>query len=107
MFWLTGIFALFVAGAGWHYLFYSRAARRLETVEQQAANALRTRLRRIGGLCMLLLGGALFALLNVLDLERPSAAAAALLLAILILLGTITALALVDLRLTWRLRRRP
>ena len=97
---------MLVAAAGWHYLFHSHAARDLENLEQRQANALRCRLRKLCGACMMLLGGTVFALLRMINLDRPTPVAMILLLAILLLLGTISALALIDLRLTWRLRRR-
>jgi len=102
---LAPLFALAVAAAGWYYMFYSRAAAGLRGVEEQPVNQRRIRLRRINGLLMFLLGVAFFALFT-LDQRRPTAAFLAMLLTVLFLLVGILALALLDLRLTWRLRQR-
>ena len=52
---LLSIFALLVAAVGWYYLFYSRAAERLEGVEENRANRLRGILRRTNAIIMLLM----------------------------------------------------
>ena len=38
---MLSIFALLVAACGWYYLFYSRAAERLEGIEENRANRVR------------------------------------------------------------------
>jgi UDP-N-acetylmuramyl pentapeptide phosphotransferase/UDP-N-acetylglucosamine-1-phosphate transferase len=106
MHWLPGTFAAAVAAIGWHYLFFSRAAHRLDRLEHHPTNHLRVRLRRVGGGCMFLLGVCFFALFYTVDLDHPSRAVACILLAVLLLLATIVLLAIADLRLTWKLRRR-
>ncbi|MGH7215084.1 MAG: hypothetical protein ACREIT_10010 [Tepidisphaeraceae bacterium] len=100
------IFALLVAAAGWFYMFYSRAAVNLAGLEDQKLNRWRIRLRRVSGGAMFLLAIALFMGEYTFDAEeRPQAFMLAWLAALLLLL-MIVILALIDLRLTWRLRRR-
>lgn len=101
------LFSLAIAAAGWYYMFYSHAASRLSPYEGQPLNTLRIRLRRIGGFFMFLLAVAVFALFFSIDssghhVTKPFFL---LLLAILLLLSAVLVLALVDLRLTARLRR--
>lgn len=101
--WLVGIFSLLVAAAGWYYLFYSRAAQRLSGIENQDINQRRVRLRRIGGAVMMLLAVSVFA--GVFTVQSPRSFVAVWLM-VLALLGAIVVLALMDLRLTIKLRRR-
>ncbi len=58
---LTAILALLTGVAGWFYLFFSRAARRLGGVEQQRANRWRNRLRRVNGIVMIVLAASYMA----------------------------------------------
>jgi drug/metabolite transporter (DMT)-like permease len=102
---LPGILALLIAIAGWFYMFYSRAAANLESVEDAQLNGRRIRLRRVGGFVMLLLSIAFFALFYTFDPDRDPAESIATLLAVLVLLCMILVLGLVDLRLTMKLRR--
>ena len=104
--WLPGIFALIVAAAGWYYLFYSQAAMRLQGVEQTAQNRTRVRLRRIGGLVILLLAAAFYAMFVMLRRDR-FAAAGVLLLTVMVLMGAVMVLGLIDLRFTHRMRGAP
>ena len=104
---LAGIFALLTGAAGWYYLFYSRAAHRLSGVEDQRLNDRRVGLRRLGGVAMLLLGACFFA--GFYALEDPRWAPGAILgvwMAVFGLLLLLVVLAMIDLRLTYRLRRR-
>lgn len=103
---LTGVFSLLVAACGWYYMFYSRAATNLSGVEDEGINRRRQRLRRIGGFVMLVLGVALFAGFNTVDAHSGPQAFLLTWLAVFLLLFTIVLLALVDLRLTWKLRHR-
>jgi hypothetical protein len=106
---LAASFALLVAIAGWHYLFYSKAAHRLEGIEDERLNRKRITLRRIGGGVMLALAGCFLSLFWSFDLdtaERVSANFFVVLLAIFALLAVIVVLALIDLRLTHQLRKR-
>jgi len=98
------IFSLLTAAAGWYYLFYSKAAHKLQQVESQRINLARVRLRRVGGLIMLLLGVLFFAGFQD-KIEASGAAYIAIWLTVLLLLLLIVVLALIDLRLTWALRR--
>jgi hypothetical protein len=103
---LAGIFALLTGAAGWYYLFYSRAAQRLSLIEDQRLNDRRIALRRVGGVVMLLLGGMFFAGFAAFD--DPYLTPGRFLgiwLTVLGLLVLIVVLALIDLRLTYRLRR--
>ncbi|HSU66273.1 MAG TPA: hypothetical protein VLJ39_05360 [Tepidisphaeraceae bacterium] len=103
---LADIIAVLVAASGWYYLFYSRAAQKLESVEARNVNLTRVRLRRIGGGAMAILGGLIFAGAQEI---RP-VWFIVVWSGVLFLLLTIVILALIDVRLTWKLqkvRRRP
>jgi hypothetical protein len=95
------IFAGLTAAMGWYYMFYSRAARRLETVEAQHINLWRVRLRRIGGGVMILLGVLFFAGFQDLAPIPFILVWTGVMLALLL----IVALALFDIRLTWAIRK--
>jgi len=101
---LPGIFALIVAAAGWYYLFYSQAAFRLQGVEDANRNRLRIRLRRVGGLVIMLLAASFYAMFVMLRRER-FAAAGVLILVVMFLMGAVMALGLIDLRMTRKMRR--
>src|SRR5690348_5334148 len=101
---LPGIFALLVAAAGWFYMFYSRAAHRLATVEDQRINHRRILLRRVGGLSMVALGACFYAGYYATDREQPTRAFAMLWFVVLVLMMLILLLGLIDLRLTRKLR---
>jgi len=103
---VSTIFSLLVAAAGWYYMFYSRGAANLSGYEKDALNARRRRLRRIGGFVMLLLGIAFFAGFHTVDADDSAAAFLLVWMGVFLLLLTIVLLALLDLRLTWKLRRR-
>lgn len=100
---LHGAMALLIAVAGWYYMFHSRAAQRLDGVEMEHLNRRRIRLRRFGGGMMLLLAFCFYVAAKIDESASPRPwmllwfAVAALLLAIVVL-------ALIDLRLTWRLK---
>lgn len=101
---LPAIFALLVAIAGWFYLFYSRAAANLSSVESQTINRLRVRLRRTGGLMMIVLAVAFYAACVALDRQNMRSAAAYLGI-VLLLLVAILVFGLIDLNLTRKVRR--
>lgn len=103
---LAAVFCLLVAAAGWHYMFYSRAAGRLASVEEENANWLRGVLRRIGGAAMLLLAVCFFALCAAVESSAGRAVVLVLGFTVLMLLTVILFLGLLDVRLTWKLRRR-
>jgi hypothetical protein len=102
---LTGIFAFLVAASGWFYMFYSRAARNLAGVENPQMNRRRVILRRVGGFCMMLLAVCFFAGFNTFDEVESPQAFMLTWLAVMLLLILIVVLALIDVRLTWRMRR--
>lgn len=103
---LAGIFALLTGAAGWYYLFYSRAAHRLSGIEDERLNARRVRLRRVGGVAMLLLGAFFFAGSYGFDDPRQTPGAfLGVWITVLALLIVIVVLAMIDVRLTHRLRR--
>lgn len=100
------IFSLLIAAAGWYYMFYSRAAASLNGIEDENLNKRRQRLRQIGGFIMILLAVALYAGFHSVD---PTTSAQAFLLiwfGVFVLLFAVLMLAMLDLRLTWRLRHR-
>ena len=105
--WLPGIFSLLVAITGWYYLFYSRLVHRLGAIENQRANLIRRRLRQVGGLVMLVLSGFFYAGFYTVDSRVNARAFVLVWLTVFALLLVIMLLALVDLKLTHRLRRRP
>jgi UDP-N-acetylmuramyl pentapeptide phosphotransferase/UDP-N-acetylglucosamine-1-phosphate transferase len=98
----SAIIAIITASAGLYYLVYSRAAHQLHGVEEAHYNARRVRLRRFGGAIMLVLA-ICFAML--FWMETDSAAFLLVLMAVLLLVAVILILAMIDLRLTWRMRR--
>lgn len=101
---IVDIFSLLTAAAGWYYLLYSPAARRLERIEASRVNRTRIILRRIGGLVMMLLGILFFAGFQEWVAQRAEAFVVVW-IGVLVLLLTIVVLALIDLRLTWKLRQ--
>ena len=101
---LPGIFAFLVGVAGWFYLFYSKAARNLQPIEDPALNRRRRRLRQANGIMMLLLA-VVFSTLMYRFIPRENALGAmAALTAVILLLIAILVLALIDVRLTAKLR---
>ncbi len=105
--WLPGVLCALITISGWHYLFYSRAAHRLDGIEQESANLGRIRLRRINGFVMLLLGFLMFAGFYTVDQTRPTAFVIVW-FSVFLLLMLIVILAVLDVRMTLRLgNRRP
>ena len=103
--WVTGIFSLIVAAFGWYYMFYSRAATNLSGIERQDLNRRRHRLRRIGGFVMVLLAVGMYAGFNSVDPQTSPSPFVAVWLTVFVLLLVTVILAMIDLRLTWRLRQ--
>jgi drug/metabolite transporter (DMT)-like permease len=99
---LPAIFALLVGAAGWFYLFYSKAAHNLGAIEQQEFNRLRIRLRRTNGVVLLLLAACFAAAYYGTGAQRTFVM---LFMAVLVLLLGSVVLALIDVRLTRKLRR--
>ena len=102
---LPVIFSLLVAAAGWFYMFYSRAAHNLTGVENDRLNLRRIRLRRVGGFMMFLLAVAFFVGFQPYVWQSDLAAVGIWTLVLFLLLA-IVVLGLIDLRLTWQLRKR-
>ena len=101
---LPAIVALLIAAVGWYYLFYSRAAQRLEGVEEERSNRLRGALRRANAVIMLLMAVSIAwgsIRMKELTLERS----VLIWTAVLALLFVSVILALIDVRLTVKLRR--
>jgi UDP-N-acetylmuramyl pentapeptide phosphotransferase/UDP-N-acetylglucosamine-1-phosphate transferase len=103
---LPTIFSLLVAAAGWFYMFYSKAAANLADVEANERNLRRIRLRRVGGFFMFLLAVAFFVGFQPYVWESEMAVLGVWVLVLFLLLA-IVVLGLIDLRLTWQLRKRP
>jgi hypothetical protein len=103
---LAGIFALVIGAAGWYYLFYSKAAEKLQGIEDQAINRRRVTLRRTGGFCMILLAMSMYVGVVAFDWERPTIGFGLTWVLVMALVFVITLLALIDLRLTKQLRDR-
>jgi hypothetical protein len=102
---LSTILALLIGIAGWYYLFYSRAAQRLEGVESQRLNRLRVGLRRVGGLVLLLLAPMFFAGFHSVDADTNPDTFVAIWVVVMLLLGVNVLLAMVDVGLTWKIHR--
>lgn len=99
---LAWALAVLIGAAGWYYLFYSQAARRLGAVEDHQLNLRRMRLRRVGGGLMLALSVCFVLLFWSLQHNPPLALP--LLAGVFLLLLAIVILAWIDVRLTRRLR---
>ena len=104
---LGAILSLLTAAAGWYYLFYSRASERLAEFEADRINRRRAWLRRIGGGVMILLGIGLYLGFRAADADNRPVFFVAVWLVNMTLMATLVILALVDVRLTARLRRNP
>jgi len=102
---LAGILSLLVAIAGWFYLFYSKGATNLSGVEDAPLNTRRVHLRRLGGLIMLALAVLLYAGVYAVDGESDPAAFVTIWLTVMALLAAMVTLALIDLRLTRRIKK--
>jgi UDP-N-acetylmuramyl pentapeptide phosphotransferase/UDP-N-acetylglucosamine-1-phosphate transferase len=100
----SAILALLTGVAGWFYLFYSKAAADLSELEDQAINARRIRLRRVGGGVMVLLAAGLYVGFAATDEPVNPRLFVLVWSAVMILLGLLVLLALIDVRLTVRLR---
>jgi hypothetical protein len=103
---VTALFSLLVAAAGWYYMFYSRAATNLSGIEREDLNRKRHLLRRIGGFIMFLLAVGMYAGFNSVDPLVSPNAFILIWLGVFVLLLVTVILAMIDLRLTWKLRHR-
>jgi hypothetical protein len=110
---LAGILGLLIAGAGWYYMFYSRAAEKLSGIEGSEANKRRVTLRRINGMTMCALEVVMY--VGVAALARSDASGNArpnvplflgMMLLLLMLIVVLLVLGWMDLRLTRALRKR-
>lgn len=103
---LVNILALMVAGSGWYYMFYSRAAHRLEAIENRRINLSRIRCRRASGGLLSLMGVLIFAgSQRQFDPESHPRSFILIWLAVMVLLLVVVILAMIDLRLTLKLRQ--
>jgi len=98
--------ALIIAAVGWHYAFQSGAAVALSSVESAKLNARRMRLRRAGGVMMMLLAIGLVVGLDGVDADQRPGLYLAVWAAVMFLLAAVVFLASIDLRLTWQARRK-
>lgn len=99
---LLDTFAVLVSATGWYYLFYSRAAHKLEGIESERINRNRVRLRRVGGGLVTLLGVLFFA-----GCQEISAVSFIVIWSgVMLLLLVICVMVLIDLRLSWDLQKR-
>lgn len=103
---LPAILALLTATAGWFYMFHSKAAEGLADVEERRLNLRRVRLRRVGGFVMICLGVMLYLGFHAADAEARPRVFLAVWLGVMLLLAVVVLLALIDVRLTLRLRHR-
>jgi len=103
---MPAIFALLVGAIGWYYLFFSQAANRLGSIEEQRTNRLRGLLRRINAILMLLIAlGIAFATYKFEDRRGFENAYILTWFIVMMLLLAVVILGLIDVRLTWKLRR--
>ncbi len=102
---LPAIFALLVAAIGWYYLFYSRAASRLSSIEEEKSNRLRGLLRRINAILMLVMAVGIALAMYKFNRDETYEQFLLVWLAILLLLIVVIVLGLIDVRLTWKLRQ--
>jgi membrane protein YdbS with pleckstrin-like domain len=102
---IPAIFSLLVGAVGWYYLFYSQASARLAGIEEQRNNRLRGMLRRTNAIVTLLIAVGIAAGYYRFDQPGYESQFVATWLAVMVLLLIFVALALIDVRLTWKLRR--
>ena len=99
-----GILALLIAAVGWYYLFYSRASQRLETLEEEQANRKRGVLRRINAIVMLLMAVGIAAGTYRFHPDTSRDEWLTTWSAVMLLLPISIVLAMIDVRLTMKLR---
>jgi hypothetical protein len=100
------LFSLLIGIFGWYYLFYSRAAHRLSTIEADALNIRRIRLRRINGGAMMVLAALYYIGTRAIDAHERPRTFITVWIGVACTLLIVVILALIDLRLTTRLRMR-
>jgi hypothetical protein len=101
---LAAILSILTGVAGWYYLFFSKAADQLADLEDQRLNRRRNRLRRVGGGVMLLLAVGLYVGFYAADDRTNPWLFVIVWSAVMILIVLLVVLALLDVRLTYRLR---
>ena len=101
---MVAIFSLLVGAIGWYYLFYSQASQKLIAIEDQQTNHRRGLLRRINAIVMLLLAVGIAVGMFKFDPDRTPREFLLVWGSVMLLLFVSVALALVDLRLTMKLR---
>jgi uncharacterized BrkB/YihY/UPF0761 family membrane protein len=101
---IVGILALLIAAVGWYYLFYSRAADRLGSIEEQETNRKRGLLRRVNAIVMLLMAVGIAAGTYRYHPDTSRDEWIATWTAVMLLLPISVVLALIDVRLTMKLR---
>ena len=104
--WLPAILCCLIATAGWHYLFYSRAAHNLAHLEHPTLNLNRIRLRRVNGFILLLISVGMFAGFYTFDAQiRPTAFVVTWFI-VMVLFAVMVLLVAIDVWMITRLRRR-
>ena len=95
-----------VAGSGWYYMFYSRAAHRLVKIEDRRINTSRIRCRRVAGGMLSLMGVLIFVGSQPrFEAQSHPRTYISIWTGVMFLLLLVVVLAMVDLRLTLKLRR--
>jgi hypothetical protein len=103
---VVNILSLMVAASGWYYLFYSRAAHRLEKLEDRRLNLSRIRCRRAAGGLLSIMGVLMF--IGGQRQTEPEAHPRLYIgiwTGVMALLLVIVILAMIDLRLTLKIRQ--
>jgi drug/metabolite transporter (DMT)-like permease len=103
----AAILALLVGVAGWYYLFYSQAAKRLDGSEETAINRRRIKLRRANSVLLLLLAVGFYVGFAAVDSRINPQTYLLVWLGVCLLVVMSVLLALIDLRLTAKIRRKP
>jgi hypothetical protein len=98
------IFSLLCAGAGWYYLMHAGSAAKLGSYERPADNLLRIRLRRWGGILLVMIAIAFYIGFRVADADGNGVVVALSMLTVIVLLPIVLLLALVDMKLTRKMR---
>jgi hypothetical protein len=103
---VVNILSLTVAASGWYYLFYSRAAHRLEKLEDRRLNLARIRCRRAAGGLLSIMGILMFiGAQRQAEPEHHPRTYIAIWMGVMALLLVIVILAMIDLRLTLKIRQ--
>lgn len=101
---LPVIFSILVAAAGWFYILHAARACSLKGFETDRDNRLRIRLRRIGGILMIVLAICFYFAYHLAGDPGRQWIALFCVTLVLVLLPIILFLAYVDLRLTLKMR---